>query len=129
MLSEIDIDIHQAAELQRGGAGPIVLPAGAYHSEYWLMNGRAGPDTMAGSSGGVLPTQPYSSITRMHPGERVLVRVVGAGREMHPFHTHGNHARLLARDGRMLLNDCRQPRRTAVVYDSFDARGHRRCNL
>jgi hypothetical protein len=23
---------------------------------------------------------------------------------MHPFHTHGNHARLLARDGRMLLN-------------------------
>ena len=24
---------------------------------------------------------------------------------MHPFHTHGNHARLLARDGRMLLTD------------------------
>jgi len=105
LLSEIDIDIHQAAELQAGGTGPIVLPAGAYHSEYWLMNGRAAPDTMAAAGTGILPTQPYGSLTQMHPGERLLLRVVGAGREMHPFHHHGNHARLLARDGRMLLND------------------------
>jgi hypothetical protein len=33
-----------------------------------------------------------------------LIRLVGAGREMHPFHHHGNHSRLLAVDGRMLLN-------------------------
>jgi hypothetical protein len=103
LLSEIDIDIHEAAQLQAGGDGPIVLPAGAYHSEYWLMNGRAGPDTMAAAGVGVLPSQPYNSVTRMHPGERVLIRLVGAGREMHPFHHHGNHSRLLARDGRMLL--------------------------
>ena len=43
-------------------------------------------------------------MTRMHPGERLLLRVVGAGRDMHPFHTHGNHARVLARDGRLLLS-------------------------
>jgi manganese oxidase len=104
VLSEIDIDIHQAAEMQVGGTGPIVLPTGAYHSEYWLMNGRAGPDTMAANGTGILPTQPYTSITRMHPGDKLLIRLVGAGREMHPFHTHGNHSRLLARDGRMLLN-------------------------
>lgn len=104
LLSEVDIDIHQAAELQKGGPGPIVLPAGAYHSEYWLMNGRAGPDTMAADGTGILPYQPYGSLTRMHPGERLLIRVVGAGREQHPFHTHGNHSRLLARDGRMLVN-------------------------
>ncbi|MEJ2273049.1 MAG: multicopper oxidase domain-containing protein [Woeseiaceae bacterium] len=105
VLSEIDIHIHQAAEAQASGPGPIVLPAGAYHSEYWLMNGRAGPDSMAGNGTEILPYQPYGSLTRMHPGERLLVRVVGAGREMHPFHTHGNHVRLLARDGRMLLTD------------------------
>ena len=105
VLSEIDIHIHQAAEAQANGPGPIVLPAGAYHSEYWLMNGRAGPDSMAPDGTEVLPYQPYGSLTRMHPGERLLVRVVGAGREMHPFHTHGNHVRLLARDGRMLLTD------------------------
>ncbi len=104
LLSEIDMDIHQAAELQVAIGDPIVLPAGAYHSEYWLMNGRAGPDTMAASGTAVLPTQPYGSLTIMNPGERLLVRVVGAGREMHPFHTHGNHVRLLARDGRLLVN-------------------------
>ena len=103
LLSEIDIDIHQAAEAQANGPGPIVMPSGAYQSEYWLMNGRAGPDTMAGDGTDFLPYQPYGSLTRMHPGEKLLVRVVGAGREMHPFHTHGNHVRLLARDGRMLL--------------------------
>jgi hypothetical protein len=108
VLSEIDYDIHVAAQLQSGGPGPIVIPAGAYTSEYWLMNGRAGPDTMAESSipgAGILPHQPYGSLTRMHPGERVLIRLVGAGRESHPFHHHGNHSRVLAHDGRMLLTD------------------------
>ncbi len=105
LLSEIDIDIHQAAELQAGGAGPIVLPAGAYHSEYWLMNGRAAPDTMAAPGKTLLTSQPYNILPRMHPGEKLLIRLVSAGREMHPFHTHGNHARVLARDGRLLTSN------------------------
>ena len=105
LLSEIDIDIHQAAELQAGGAGPIVLPAGAYHSEYWLMNGRAAPDTMAAAGDALLTSQPYNILPRMHPGEKLLIRLVSAGREMHPFHTHGNHARVLARDGRLLTSE------------------------
>jgi FtsP/CotA-like multicopper oxidase with cupredoxin domain len=105
LLSEIDIDIHQAAELQVGGTGPIVLPSGAYHSEYWLINGRAAPDTLAPAGDALLPNQPYNIIPRMHPGEKLLLRVVGAGRELHPFHTHGNHARVLARDGRLLVNE------------------------
>jgi hypothetical protein len=104
LLSEIDIDIHQAAELQVGGPGPIVLPGGAYHSEYWLLNGRAGPDTMAAAGNGIQPSQPYNILPRMHPGEKLLIRLVSAGREMHPFHTHGNHSRVLARDGRMLTS-------------------------
>jgi len=102
LLSEIDLHIHQAAELQVGGAGPIILPAGSYHSEYWLLNGRAGPDTMAPPGNTVQPHQPYNILPRMHPGEKLLIRLVSAGREVHPFHTHGNHARVLARDGRLL---------------------------
>jgi len=105
LLSEIDMDIHQAAEQQVGGTGPIVLPAGAYHSEYWLLNGRAAPDTLGAAGTALLPHQPYNIIPRMYPGERLLLRVVGAGRELHPFHTHGNHARVLARDGRMLVSE------------------------
>jgi hypothetical protein len=41
----------------------------------------------------------------MIPGERLLLRLVGAGRQMHPFHTHGNHVRLLARDGQLVAKD------------------------
>jgi FtsP/CotA-like multicopper oxidase with cupredoxin domain len=104
LLSEVDIDIHQAAEQQAGGAGPIILPSGAYNSEYWLMNGRAAPDTMAPAGNALLPSQPYNIVPSMYPGEKLLLRLVGAGRELHPFHTHGNHVRILARDGRLLLS-------------------------
>jgi FtsP/CotA-like multicopper oxidase with cupredoxin domain len=104
LLSEIDIDQHRAAELQASGPGPMDVATEPYHSEYWLINGRAAPDTMAAPGGALLPTQPYNSLPRMHPGERVLLRVVGAGRQMHPFHHHGNHTRVLARDGRLLLS-------------------------
>ena len=105
LLSEIDIDIHRAAEAQVSGPGPIDIGTGSYHSEYWMINGRAAPDTMAAAGRAELPHQPYNIMPRMHPGEKLLLRVVGAGREMHPFHTHGNHARLLARDGRPLLTE------------------------
>ena len=49
-----------------------------------------------------LPTQPYNCLPRMHAGEKLLMRVVNAGRDLHPLHTHGNNFMLLARDGRML---------------------------
>jgi len=104
LLSEIDIDVHRAAQLQAGGPGPIDVGNAPHRPEYWLMNGRAGPDTMAAAGTALLPTQPYNAFPRMHPGERVLLRVVGAGHDMHPFHHHGNHTRVLARDGRLLLS-------------------------
>lgn len=105
LLSEIDLDVHRAAEAAAAGPGPITLGAGQYRSEYWLLNGRAAPDTLTAAGDGLLPTQPYNCLPRMHPGEKVLLRVVGAGRELHPFHTHGNHARVLARDGRLLVSE------------------------
>ncbi|MBZ0068310.1 MAG: multicopper oxidase domain-containing protein [Thiobacillus sp.] len=104
LLSEVDLEVHRAAEQQASGPGPIDVGDGPFHPEYWLLNGRAAPDTMAAAGDPLLPTQPYNAMTRMHPGERLLLRVVGAGRDMHPFHTHGNHVRVLARDGRLLLS-------------------------
>lgn len=105
LLSEIDLQVHQAAEDQRSGPGPIDVGTGEFHSVYWLLNGRAGPDTMAGPGTAVMPTQPYNSLPVMNPGQKLLLRVVGAGREMHPFHTHGNHVRVLARDGRLIVSE------------------------
>jgi len=104
LLSEVDIDIHQAAELQASGPGPIEVATEPYFAEYWLINGRAAPDTMAAAGPALLTSQPYNCMPRMHPGERLLLRVVGAGRNLHPFHHHGNHTRVLARDGRLLLS-------------------------
>jgi FtsP/CotA-like multicopper oxidase with cupredoxin domain len=104
LLSEVDIQVHQAAEDQASGPGPIDIGTGDFNSEYWLINGRAAPDTLAAPGRSVLTSQPYNSAPLMHPGERLLLRVVGAGREMHPFHTHGNHVRVLGRDGRLLVS-------------------------
>ena len=89
-------------ELQAQGAGPIQVRTEPYTPDYWMINGRAAPDTMEPRYSGALPRQPYDAMTYMHPGENILVRVVGAGRQMHPFHTHGNHVRVVARDGNLL---------------------------
>lgn len=102
VLSEIQVEIHQAVEMQASGAGPINVSLQPYTPEYWLINGRSAPSTMEEANSGVMPHQPYNSMPRMHPGEKVLLRVIGAGRQMHSFHTHGNHVRVLARDGQLL---------------------------
>ncbi|MBI5443569.1 MAG: multicopper oxidase domain-containing protein [Deltaproteobacteria bacterium] len=102
VLSEMDPRVHELVETQ----GPAALAATDYLSDYfpnyWFMNGRNAPDTMAPAMAAWLPTQPYDCMPRMHPGERLLMRVVVAGRDLHPFHHHGNHARVIARDGRPL---------------------------
>lgn len=38
----------------------------------------------------------------MHPGDKLLMRVIGGGRDLHPFHHHGNHATVIAKNGRLL---------------------------
>ena len=68
----------------------------------WFINGRNGPDTLLEPNVAWLPNQPYNCVPRMHPGTKLLMRVVSVGRDMHPFHTHGNNTWLIARDGRML---------------------------
>lgn len=95
VLSEMDVRIHDALEV-----GAALPPD--YKPVYWFLNGRGHPDTMADSNVPWLPAQPYGAMVSMHPGDRVLVRLIGAGRDAHPFHTHGNHARLIAQNGRLL---------------------------
>lgn len=68
----------------------------------WFINGRCAPDTMLPSHHPLLPSQPYNCMPMMHPGEKLLMRVIAAGRDPHPFHTHGNNFDIIARDGRML---------------------------
>jgi len=99
VLSEMDPVIHDMVAFGDSFLGTDVL--GDYFSKYWFINGRTGPDTMAAGHVSWLPTQPYNILPQMHPGERLLARIVSAGREIHPYHVHGNHADVIARNGRM----------------------------
>ncbi|HSL23643.1 MAG TPA: multicopper oxidase domain-containing protein [Vicinamibacterales bacterium] len=97
-LSEMDSDFHDIVELQGVAAADQSRRLANYFPNYWFINGRNAPDTMADAGIPRLPTQPYNSLPRTHPGDRLLMRVVGGGHDMHPFHHHGNHARIIAVD-------------------------------
>jgi len=103
-LSEMSGPIHKAVEAQVRGAGPITAKTEPYWPNYYLVNGRSMPDDMDSPYTDYLPHQPYNANPHLHPGERLLMRVIGVGRWQHPFHHHGNHIRVLARDGGLLLS-------------------------
>ncbi len=98
VLSDMDYSIHEKVSLGRFDQADTT----AFKPVYWFISGRTGPDTMDKAFAEWLPTQPYNCAPRMHPREKILLRIVGAGRDLHPFHTHGSHLRVIARDGRML---------------------------
>jgi len=81
----------------------------------WFMNGRGAPDTMSPDNAGWLPHQPYSCMPLATPRDRVLLRVLGAGRDNHPLHTHGNNLDVIARDGRLLATDPGSPAAARTV--------------
>jgi FtsP/CotA-like multicopper oxidase with cupredoxin domain len=115
-FSEMDPNIHLQAQAQiaaiaacnaahvTGVACPSVLniPTEPYHPAYFMINGRSMPDDMDTNYAAQYPHQPYNGNPHMHPGELVLLRIIGQGRWQHPFHEHGNHVRILARDGNLI---------------------------
>ncbi len=103
-FSEMSLKIHQQVEAQvTAGALAINVTMEPYKANYFLINGRSAPDDMDTNYAPTYPHQPYNGNPHMHPGELVLMRVIGQGRLQHPFHYHGNHARVLARDGNLIL--------------------------
>lgn len=105
-FSEMDPSIHRAAEEQstRACTGCMNVPTEPYVPAYFMVNGRSMPDLMDPNYAQEYPHQPYNGDPHMHPGERTLLRIIGTGRWQHPFHEHGNHVRILARDGNIILS-------------------------
>ena len=108
-FAEMDPRIHSQAQQQAAVAcaqptGCMTVETEPYHPAYFLINGRSMPDDMDPNYAVQYPHQPYNGNPHMHPGELVLLRVIGNGRWQHPFHEHGNHVRVLARDGNLLLS-------------------------
>ncbi len=97
-MSEMDPKIHRLVE--QGKIGQVDMTQ--YHATIYFINGRGFPDIIAQAAAPWLPSQPYNLSPMMHPGERVLCRVISATKEVHPYHFHGNHLQVVAQDGRLL---------------------------
>jgi len=113
-FSEMDPNIHEQALVQvnranctaagvTAGTCRLEVPTEPYHPAYFMINGRSMPDDMDPNYAREYPHQPYNGNPHMHPGEQVLLRIIGQGRWQHPFHEHGNHVRILGRDGNLIL--------------------------
>jgi FtsP/CotA-like multicopper oxidase with cupredoxin domain len=119
--SEMDPRIHhdvesQIALIQSGCPGAqftcpttVDVSTEPYHPNYFLINGRSMPDDMDPDYAPNYPNQPYNGNPHMHPGELVLIRTIGQGHWQHTFHEHGNHVRILGRDGNLLLAQANNP--------------------
>jgi FtsP/CotA-like multicopper oxidase with cupredoxin domain len=116
-FSEMDPNIHTQAEAQvkaralcaAGAPGcSLNVPTEPYHPAYFMINGRSMPDDMDANYAPQYPHQPYNGNPHMHPGELTLLRIIGQGRWQHPFHEHGNHVRILGRDGNLILSQSDQ---------------------
>jgi len=115
-FSEMDPNIHNQALAQVNAIAACVaagrancpttlnVPTEPYHPAYFMINGRSMPDDMDSNYAAQYPHQPYNGNPHMHPGELTLLRIIGQGRWQHPFHEHGNHVRILARDGNLIVS-------------------------
>jgi FtsP/CotA-like multicopper oxidase with cupredoxin domain len=115
-FSEMDPGIHRQVEDQLATIAACVPSTSApcptalnvatepYHPAYFMINGRSMPDDMDPNYASEYPHQPYNGNPHMHPGDQVLLRIIGQGRWQHPFHEHGNHVRVLARDGNLIVS-------------------------
>jgi Multicopper oxidase len=111
-LSEMSAKVHQAAEDQANACilsgattcAQIQVETEPYRPDYFMINGRSMPDDMDPHYLQAYFHQPYNANPHMLPGENLLIRFIGQGRIQHPFHIHGNHARVLARDGNLITS-------------------------
>ncbi|MBE3559738.1 MAG: multicopper oxidase domain-containing protein [Ktedonobacteraceae bacterium] len=91
VLSDIDSKAHQGVYNALNKNGEEVKWTD-YHPNYFLINGKAWPDTMM---------DPNTSINAT-VGQKVLVRLINTGDVVHMIHTHGYHFLVLGTDGRKL---------------------------
>jgi hypothetical protein len=102
LLTDMDERIHDLVESQIMNDLAVTVDMTQWFPQYWFVNGRSGTDTVLPGGADWLPHQPYEALVVIRPTEKVLMRIIGAGRDSHPFHFHGNDALVIARDGRLL---------------------------
>jgi FtsP/CotA-like multicopper oxidase with cupredoxin domain len=93
-----------------------------FHADFWLMNGRAYPDTLApngerlttgelavnGDSDDRLASQPLSSLISAAPGEKILIRLVNLGFQNHTMQMPSIAMNVVGRDARFVPTAARR---------------------
>lgn len=114
LQSEIDPLLNTAVELGQ----PFNMAN--YHPRYWLINGRAFPDTTASNSAIWLPNQPYGALAHIQPNHATnplpyLQRVVNVSSQPLSFYPFGKKALVIGQDGQ----PARGPGGSDLSYERF----------
>ncbi|MDT5208595.1 MAG: hypothetical protein QOF67_1010 [Mycobacterium sp.] len=79
-----------------------------FDPSFWLLNGRAYPDTLAANgnplvtTAGRLQYQPISSLVKCNVGDRVLLRMSNLGYQNHALSADNIDLKIVAKDGSLL---------------------------
>ncbi|MBI3595407.1 MAG: multicopper oxidase domain-containing protein [Nitrospirae bacterium] len=105
LLSAVDSIQHNRVE-----AG-LPYESTSYMPSYWFINGRSFPDTLEETypESAQFQSQPMNALVKSYPGEKLLFRTITLDRDIHPFHHHGVHALVLAKNGKLLQSASSAP--------------------
>jgi FtsP/CotA-like multicopper oxidase with cupredoxin domain len=92
LLSDVDTSLHALDFDSLHKANTPEPNWSQYRPDYFLINGKAWPDTMRDPTTWVTATV----------GQTVLIRLINGGNVAHAIHTHGYHFQVIATDGRKL---------------------------
>lgn len=118
VLSEMDSKAHDTEYKDTYQNGPDFNWT-HYLPDYFLINGKAWPDTMKDPADNIVATI----------GQTVLVRLINAGYEDHAMHSHGYHFTVIGTDGRALSHSYEKdtleiaPGETYEILFHFDQAG------
>jgi FtsP/CotA-like multicopper oxidase with cupredoxin domain len=103
LLSDIDLKWHQTVQttLQTG----ITYDASNFKPQFWLVNGRAFPDTLLphpqtpdSNANDNLTQINYESYVHVKTNDKFLLRMINMGYQVVPWHIHGWHFTVVGKD-------------------------------
>jgi len=117
LLNEIDNNPHDGLEAVQE------FIWSNYKPNYWVINGRAWPDTIRPNndpyfeySPGGLNRQPISSLIQVNSNDRVLLRIANLGYEQHTMQLAGIPMRVIGHDATLLRYPTTDPSGANLMY-------------
>lgn len=103
LLSDIDSEWHKSVSIKNN---PDPFNAINFKPDFWLINGRAFPDTLrphplsVGSDPNLTQIN-YESYVHVKTNEKFLLRMINMGYQVVPWHIHGWHFMVVGKDSHL----------------------------